>query len=116
MRHLPARPWLLALLTLGVALLPVFLAWRDYRDEARRKDAQLFDATSGLVTERLHLLTVRHLNLFNILRNQVRAQPTREALRVPPNLRESFPPARLRLRDDGGKSCRPAMDRRRGAR
>lgn len=88
-----ARPWLLALLTLGLALVPVFLAWRDYRDEARRKDEQLFDATSGLVGERLQLITVRHINVFNILRNQLRMQtvPARDSLRIPPTLRASFP-------------------------
>ena len=88
-----ARPWLLALLTLGVALVPVFLAWRDYRDEARRKDEQLFDATSGLVGERLQLITVRHINVFNILRNQLRMQtvPARDSLRIPPTFRASFP-------------------------
>jgi len=88
-----ARPWLLALLTLGVALVPVCLAWRNYRDEARRKDAQLFDATSGLVGEQLQLITVRHINIFNILRNQLRAQPVpaRDSLRIPPTLRPTFP-------------------------
>ena len=88
-----ARPWLLALLTLGVALVPVFLAWRDYRDEARRKDEQLFDATSGLVGERLQLITVRHINVFNILRNRLRMQPVpaRDSLRIPPTLRATFP-------------------------
>lgn len=93
MKHLPARPWLLALLTLGLALVPVCLAWRDYRDEARRKNEQLFDATSGLVGERLQLITVRHINVFNILRNQLRMQtvPARDSLRIPPTLRASFP-------------------------
>jgi signal transduction histidine kinase len=93
MKHPPARPWLLAVLTLGVALVPVWLSWRNYRDEARRKDAQLFDATSGLAAERLQLITVRHLNFFNVLRNQLRTQPVpaRESLHVPSTLRESFP-------------------------
>ena len=83
MKLLPAKPWLLATLTLGVALAPVWLAWENSREEARQKDAQLFEATSGLVGERLQLITVRHLNLFNVLRNQLRMQPEpgREPLR-----------------------------------
>ena len=93
MKLLPAKPWLLAALTLGVALVPVCLAWRNYRDEARRKDAQLFDATSGLVSERLQLAVVRHMNFFNILRNQFRAQPVpaRESLRLPPSIGAAYP-------------------------
>lgn len=88
-----ARPWLLSLLTLGVALVPVFLAWQNYRGEARRKDTELFEATSGLVGERLQLITVRHINAFNILRNQLRAQlvPARDSLRIPPTLRATLP-------------------------
>ena len=87
------RPWLLAVLTLGVALVPVWLAWSRFRNEAQRKDAQLFEATSGLAGERLHLIAVRHLNFFNILRNQLRSQPVpvRDVLRIPPSSKHAFP-------------------------
>lgn len=93
MKFPPARPWLLAVLTLGVALVPVWFAWRNHRGEARRNDAQLFEATSALVAERLQLITVRHFNLFSILRNQLRALPvpSREALHLPPALRSAYP-------------------------
>jgi len=93
MKHPPSRPWLLALLTLCVALVPVLLAWNRFRDEAQRKDAQLFEATTGLVGERLQLIVVRHLNVFNILRNQLRSQPVpaRDVLRIPPSLKHAFP-------------------------
>jgi signal transduction histidine kinase len=93
MKPTPARPWLLAVLTLGVALVPVWFAWDNHRAEARRKDAQLFEATSGLVAERLQLITVRHISLFNILRSQVRTlpAPTLDALRIPPTLKSAYP-------------------------
>ncbi len=93
MKYPPSRPWLLAALTLGLALVPVWLGWLRFRDEARRKDAQLFEATSGLAGERIQLALVRHLNFFNILRNQLRMQPSsvRDSLRMPPNFRQSFP-------------------------
>ena len=93
MNHPTSRPWLLAVLTLGVALVPVWLAWNRFRDEAQRKDSQLFEATSGLAGERLQLIVVRHLNFFNVLRNQLRSQPVpaRDVLRIPPNLKHAFP-------------------------
>lgn len=93
MKLLPARPWLLALVASGVALLPVGLAWHRYRDEARRKDNQLFDATAGLAGERLQLTLVRHLNVFNILRNHLRAQPVPalDALNIPVPLKRAYP-------------------------
>jgi signal transduction histidine kinase len=93
MKHLPARPGLLALLAFGVALLPVILAWHRYRDEAQRKDDQLFDATARLASERLQLIVVRHLNVFSILRNQLRIQPvpTLNALNIPVTLKQAYP-------------------------
>ena len=93
MNHPTSRPWLLAVLTLGVALVPVWLAWNRFRDEAQRKDSQLFEATSGLAGERMQLILVRHVYLFNILRNQLRLQrePAREMLRIPPSFNHAFP-------------------------
>lgn len=93
MKPPPARPWLLAALTLCVALVPVCLAWRSYREEARRRDAQLFEATSGLVAERLQLAVLRHISFFNTLRNQLRLQPGASAQppRLPPALADAFP-------------------------
>ncbi len=93
MTHPLSRPLLLAVLTFGVALVPVWLAWSRFRDEAHRKDSQLFEATSGLAGERLQLITVRHVSFFSILRNQLRSQPVpiRDALRVPHGLSHAFP-------------------------
>jgi len=87
------KPWKLAVLTFIVALMPVCLAWKNYCAESQRKDSQLFDATSGLVGERLQLQLVRHFNLFNILRNQLRGQQVfaGDSLRIPPALRASYP-------------------------
>lgn len=88
-----SSPWGPAVLTLCIALVPVWLAWTSYRNEAKRKDVQIFEASSGLVSERLQLITVRHLNTFQILRNQMRNQdsPTLESLRTPPNFRKLLP-------------------------
>lgn len=93
MKPPPAKPWLLAALTLCVALVPVWLGWRNYREEARRREAQLFEATSGLAAERLQLAAVRHINFFNTLRNQFRQQlgASAQPLRIPPALQASFP-------------------------
>lgn len=72
------RPALLALLTLAVALVPVGFALQNYREESRLKDQQLFEATSDHVAERLQLITLRHLNFLNVLRNVLRNAPERE--------------------------------------
>jgi signal transduction histidine kinase len=76
-----------------VALVPLGFVWRNYLEEAKRKDEQLFDATSGLVRERIQLLTVRHLNFFNIMRNQLRSRnaATLESLHLPTDLRKMVP-------------------------
>ncbi len=72
------RPVILALLTLVVALVPVWFALRNYREESRTKDEQLFEATSDLIAEKLQLITMRHLNFLNILRNVLRNAPERD--------------------------------------
>lgn len=89
------RPWLVALATLAIALAPVWLAFTSFRDAGRQRDAELFDATTKLVQESVRLTTIRHLNLLNILRNQmsVAAEPLAPSVLLA--LRQSEWPTRL---------------------
>lgn len=79
------RPWLVAFATLALALVPVWLAFASFRDAARQRDAELFDATTKLLQESVRLTTIRHLNLLNILRNQmsVAADPLAQSVLLP---------------------------------
>lgn len=79
------RPWLVALATLALSLVPVWLAFASFRDAARQRDAELFDATTKLVQESVRLTTIRHLNLLNSLRNQmsVAADPLAPGVLLP---------------------------------
>jgi len=67
------RPWLVAIVTLVIALVPVWLAFAGIREAARQRDAEMFESTTKLVQESVRLTTIRHLNLLNILRNQMAA-------------------------------------------
>lgn len=92
MKPLLQRPWLLAALVFGVTLLPVLLFWQRHRAEARRNEAQIFAATANVVEEQVKLALVRHLNVFNQLRNQIRAQSAEhDALRLPPGFGRAYP-------------------------
>ncbi|HSH94753.1 MAG TPA: HAMP domain-containing sensor histidine kinase [Roseimicrobium sp.] len=65
------RPWLLALGTLAVALLPVAFGFLSYRAAADRSDRELLETATRLAQQSLRLSTVRHLNLLVSFRGQL---------------------------------------------
>jgi len=67
------RPWLIALGTLAVALLPVVFGFLNFRTETERNDRELLETTTRLALQSLRLSTVRHLNLLVNFRAQLHA-------------------------------------------
>lgn len=71
--HWLERPWLISFGTLGLALLPVFLAFTHFRTAAERSNNELFTTATRLVNESLRLATVRHLSFLTQYRGQLSA-------------------------------------------
>jgi signal transduction histidine kinase len=61
-------PWLVALVVLALAALPVLAALASHRQQARRAEALLFERSADVVAAHLRLLTSRQTGWQNALR------------------------------------------------
>jgi len=75
MKRVLSSPWLVALVVLALAVLPVLAALQAHREQARRASALLLDRSAEVVAAQLQLLTARHTSWQNALRMRLSNRP-----------------------------------------
>jgi signal transduction histidine kinase len=77
MKRALESPWIVALVVLALAVLPVLAALKAHRDQARRAEALLFERSADVVAAHLRLLTGRQVGWLNGVRTRLsnRAEP-----------------------------------------
>ena len=75
MKRVLSSPWLVALVVLALAVLPVVAALQAHREQARRASALLLDRSAEVVAAHLQLLTVRQTGWQNALRMRLSNRP-----------------------------------------
>lgn len=82
MKRVTQLPWVVGLVVLMLAAVPVFTAWQAYRGQARRAGDLLFNRSAEVVAAQLSLRTARQLAWQNTLRLRLsgRVEPPEQVI------------------------------------
>ena len=71
MKRVIHSPWLVAMIVLVIAALPVLAALAAYREQARRAEALLFERSAEIAEGQFRLITARQMGWLNTMRTRL---------------------------------------------